>query len=328
MSKKILITTGPLVRDMLANGSNLKPALDAMRADGIEFVTFDKGEHDYTLDDLKKVAPGIQAAIIGSEPWTEEKFKICKDIKCLSRFGVGYDAVDLAKAKEYGIFVTNTRIPELSYSVAECALTLALMVGRTFMPSAYELKNGVWTQRPGRQLHGKTVGIVGFGAIGQAFAGLLQSFGVTILASDPFMNKDAAAKYKAEVVDMDTLLAKSDIVSLSAPNTPENRHMFNAAAFAKMKNGSIFINTARGAMVDEKALYDALTNGKLLGAGVDVWEKEPTPSDNPLLKLQNVMPLPHMAAETVESAAAVAMCTANQMIDTLAGRTPINVLNP
>lgn len=327
MSKKLLVTTGPLVRE-IAKPAGLKKAIDAMRADGMEIITFDKSEHDYTLEDLEGVISGVKAAIIGSEPWGEEKFRIAPDLKAVCRFGVGFDAVDLEKAKQYGVMATNARVPELSYSVAECALTLTLTLIRRMAPSFADLHRGEWNQRQGRQLRGKTVGIVGFGAIGQVFAEVLQGFRVRILACDPSMNREAAKKWGVEAVAMDQLLAESDIVSLSAPNTKENRHMFNAALFAKMKVGALFINTARGAMVDEAALYAALTSGKLAGAGLDVWEKEPTPAGNPLLELENVVPLPHMAAETAECALAVAMCVVGQVRDVMAGRTPINLLNP
>jgi D-3-phosphoglycerate dehydrogenase len=323
MSKKILITAGPFVR---TDPEKLKKATDILAATGAEIVPFVKPT--YTMDEFKAAMPGTVAVIAGSEPWNEAMFKISPDLKIVSRFGVGYDAVDLAKAKEHGVMATNTRVHALSNGVAELSLALIMSVYRQVPLVCADLKAGKWAPRGGRQVRGKTVGIVGFGAIGKCFATLLQGFGVRILACDPYPDLESAKKLGVEIVSMDDLLAASDIVSLSAPNTPENRHLFNAAAFAKMKKDSVFVNTARGAMVDEAALLAALASGHLLGAGIDVWEQEPTPSDNPLLKLDNLVCLPHVAGENLESAAAIAECCAQQVADALAGKTPQFLLNP
>lgn len=328
MTKKVLVTSYMLVRELDNPDSFLGPAVNALRAEGMEFVHFGKGEHEYGMEELAAVFPGPTAAIIGAERWDEEKFRIASGLKCLIRFGVGYDAVDIAGAKKYGIMATNARTPELSYSVAECALTLTLAGLRQFIPACVDLKRGEWNARPGRQLRGKTVGIVGFGAIGRCLAELLLPFRVRVAVCDPYLDRAAAAALNAEAMEMDGLLSASDIVNLCAPNTPENRRMFNAATFGKMKRGAFFVNTARGALVDEAALYRALASGHLAGAGLDVWEREPTPPDNPLLSLDNVIPFPHMAAETAESALAVAMCCARQAIAACSGREPEYLLNP
>lgn len=329
MTKKVLVTTYVLIRELENNDPSgpLWPAVRMLRQAGVEPVLCGKGEHGYDAGILRDIAPGCGAAIIGSEKWGADKMDLCPDLKCLSRFGVGYDAVDLAAAKERRIMVTNARVPESARSVAECALALLLNCARRFMPSHLSLRNGEWSPRSGRQLYGKTVGLIGFGAIGRAFAGLLSGFGTRILAVDPFPDKTAAADLDVALTDLDTLLAESDVVSLHAPNTPENRHMVDADFIAKMKEGVIFINTARGAMVDEAALTEGLRRGKPTAAGLDVFEKEPTPSDNPLLVLENVVAFPHMAAETDESALAVANCTVRQAIAALNGQLPEYLLN-
>ena len=328
MSGKVLITSGPFVRAASGQDDSLREASQILKDAGLEIVAINKGDNEYRVEDFKDIMPGVGAVIAGGEPWNEEWFKISPDLKLIARFGVGYDAVDIAKAKEYGILVTNTRVHELSNGVAELALGLTLAVYRKIAWCCSDMKRGVWQNRSGLQIQGKTVGIVGFGAIGKCFASLVQGFGVRLLVNDPFADQNAAKKMNAEIVPFDQLLAESDIVSLSAPNTPENRKMFNPSAFAKMKDGAVFVNTARGAMVDEAALYEALTSGKLLGAGLDVWETEPTPSDNPLLGLDNVVCLPHIAGETKESTLAMAKCTARQVVAVFSGQTPDFILNP
>lgn len=330
MGKKVLITSGPFDRAPASKESGFEKASDFLVDAGIEIVRLIKREaRDYNAADFSGgFMNGINAVIAGSEPWNEELFKISPDLKIVSRYGVGYDAVDLAKAKEYGIMVTNTRVIQLSQAVGEAALALTLSVLR-HLPAMYrDLRAGAWRGRPGLSLIGKTVGIVGFGAIGQSFAKLLAGFGGKILACDPFVKQDVADKLGAAMTDMDKLLAESDVVSVHAPNIPENHHLFNAKAFAKMKKGAVLINTARGPLVDEKALYEALASGHLYGAGLDVWEVEPTPGDNPLLTLDNVVCQPHVAGETRESAMAIAECDARQVIDALSGKTPQFLLNP
>ncbi len=329
MGKKVLITSGPFDRALASKNSGFAKASDILEAAGIEIVRNIKREaRDYSLADFEGKMDGINAVIAGSEPWNEALFKISPDLKIISRYGVGYDAVDLAKAKEYGIMVTNTRVLQLSQAVAEAALALSLAVLRHLPAMAMDLRNSAWRGRPGRTLIGKTVGIVGFGAIGQNFAKLLSGFAGTIYACDPFVKQETADVVGAKMVDMDTLLAESDVVSVHAPNIKENYHLFNAQTLAKMKKGAVLINTARGPLVDEKALYDALKSGHLYGAGLDVWEVEPTPFDNPLLTLENVVAQPHVAGETLESATAIAECDAQQVIDALSGKTPQYLLNP
>ncbi len=330
MAKKVLVTSRPFDQAQASKGSGFEKVQDLLTSSGLEVVKLIKREaRDYSLDDFKGLMDNIDAVIAGSEPWNEALFKISPKLKIISRYGVGYDAVDLAKAKEYGIMVTNTRVIELSKAVAECALVLTLSLYRHIPALAADMKNGVWAGRGGFLLTGKTVGIVGFGAIGQCFAKLLSGFDAKILVADPFLKDDAVAKkFNASLVPLDTLLAGSDVISVNAPNTPENRHLFGKTNLGKMKKGAVLINTARGPLVDEKALYEALSAGHLGGAGLDVWEEEPTPAGNPLLKLANVVALPHVAGETAESATAIAECDARQIIDALNGKVPQFLLNP
>ena len=152
-----------------------------------------------------------------------------------------------------------------------------------------------------RELSQKTVGLVGFGRIGRRLAELLSGFNVQILAYDPFMNEAAAAERNVTAVTLDELLHRSDVVSLHLPSTEETHHMINTETIAKMKDGAYLINTARGSLIDEKALYEALVSGKLTGAGLDVFEKEPVTPENPLFTLENDVLAPHVSALSYET---------------------------
>lgn len=329
MAAKVLITSQGFDQARASGGSGFEKAAEMLVAAGFDIVRLIKREaSEYSVADFDGLMGGVQAVVAGSERWDEAMFRLSPGLKIIARFGVGFDAVDLAKAKEYGIMVTNTRVVELSQAVGESALTLTLAVLRQLPRMDADMKAGVWQGRAGFSLIGKTVGIVGFGAIGQCFARLLSGFNATILACDPFVTQKTADAFGATMVDMDRLLAESAVVSVHAPNTKENHHLFNAAALARMKKGAVLINTARGPLIDEKALYEALASGHLGGAGLDVWETEPVAPDNPLLALDNVVCQPHVAGITLESCAAIAECDAQQVIDALSGKTPKFLLNP
>ncbi len=329
MTGKVLVTAEAFDRSPAPAGSGFAGAADILESAGLELIRlFKNNPSDYAAADFEGKMAGVTAAIIGSEPWGEALFRACPDLKIVCRYGVGYDAVDLAAATECGVMVTNTRVPELTEAVAELSLALATACLRHMPAMHCDLKAGTWRMRRGRSLFGKTVGFVGFGAIGQCFAKLLAPFGGTRLAYSPSVSQATADAFGVRMTGLDELLAESDVVSVHAPNLPKNRHIMNAGAFAKMKPDAVLVNTARGALVDEKALYGALTSGRLYAAGLDVWEAEPTPADNPLLALENVFAQPHMGGATIESSTAIAACDAQQVLDALSGKTPRYLLNP
>lgn len=325
---KILITSGHLVNQTMYGNDGTGPAIDIIRNAGIEIVHFPKPKYNYTLEELKAIMPGVGAVIVGVDPWGAAQMDVSPDLKGVCRFGVGFDSVNLDDARARGITVTNTRVIELSQSVAEAAMAITLAVVRKVVPAGSALHEGKWSYPvTGFLIRGKTVGIIGFGAIGRCYAEYMQGFGVRLLAYDPYPNHEEAKRLNVTFRSFDEVLAESDIVNLSAPNTAENRNLFNKERFSKMKQGSVFVNTARGGMVDEQALYDALTQGPLAAAGIDVWQQEPTSPDNPLLKLENLLPLPHMASDTGEANLAIAKCAAQQAVDICMGRKPINIVS-
>lgn len=173
------------------------------------------------------------------------------------------------------------------------------------------------------ELGGKTVGLVGFGRIGRRLAELLTGFNVTILAYDPYMNEEAAKERNVIPVSFEELLEKSDVVSLHLPSSKETNHLFNAETIEKMKDGAYLVNTARGTLVDEKALYDALVNKKLSGAALDVYEKEPITPDNPLFELDNIVLAPHVSALTYETNYNGAIICAESIVRVARGEKPV-----
>jgi len=174
-----------------------------------------------------------------------------------------------------------------------------------------------------RELTGKTVGLVGFGRIGRRLAELMSGFGVTILAYDPYMNEEAAKERKVQSVSLEELLERSDVVSLHLPSTKETYHLINKENIGKMRDGAYLINTSRGALVDEEALYEALACGKLSGAALDVFEKEPVTADNPLFGLEQTVLAPHVSALTYETNYNGGLICAESIIRVAQGQKPI-----
>lgn len=264
---------------------------------GFEIVSNDTGRI-LSREEQKDLIKDAYAIIAGTEKYDREMLEGCDQLKVVTRFGVGTDNFDLQTMKNMGIqvgVITNCN------AVAEFALTLILAAMKNLPLYDNAARHGKWSRFPMRELGEKTVGLVGFGRIGRRLAELLAGFNVTILAYDPYMNEEAAKERKVLSVSFEELLEKSDVVSLHLPYSKETDHLINAETIRKMKDGAYLINTSRGTLVDEKALYEALVSGKLAGAGLDVYEKEPVTEDNPLFKLENNVLAPHVSALTYET---------------------------
>lgn len=220
-------------------------------------------------------------------------------LQLIARAGVGVDNVDMPSVSHRGIRVVNAPSAATT-SVAELTVALALLLVRGFLPSSLATKSGRWERGThGGELAGKTVGLVGYGRIAREVARRLGPFDVTVIAHDPYVPKSGDG---TEMVDLPTLYHRADVVSLHAAATKENHHLLNAAAFASMKKGVYLINVARGNLVDESALLEALTSGRVAGAALDVFEREP-PTNRPLLEHPNVIVTPHIGASTPEGQA-------------------------
>lgn len=248
--------------------------------------------------------------------------------KIVANYGVGYNNIDIAAAKENGVVVTNT--PDvLTEDTADLALTLMLATARRIGEGERELRGGKWTGwRPthmlATQVHGKTLGLIGIGRIGRAVARRAHlGFGMRIIYHDPYPLSDAeAATLGAERKEsIEAVLRESDFVSLHCPATPETRHLMNASRFAQMRKGSILINTARGDVVNENDLIAALQAGTISGAGLDVFEKEPSVPDA-LTSMENVVLLPHLGSATTETRVAMGMRAIDNLEAFFGGTAP------
>jgi D-3-phosphoglycerate dehydrogenase len=232
--------------------------------------------------------------IAGVEPLTRAVLKKAKNLKVISRCGIGLDSVDLEAARELGIVVTNT--PDApTIPVAELTLGMILNLMRHLHIIDAGIRRGKWERPMGRLLHGKTVGIVGCGRIGSYVAKLVSAFGCRVLGCDPYLQTHQYCK----LVSLDTLLAQSDIVSLHIPYSADNHHLISTTQLALMKPGAILINAARGGLVDEQALYEAVKSGHLGGAAIDCFEKEPY--TGPLKELPNVLLTAHIGSYAKEA---------------------------
>lgn len=244
-------------------------------------------------------------------------------LRVVARAGAGVDNIDLGAAKELGIIVLNTPGAN-SVAAAEMALGLMLAAVRHIAPAHASVLAGEWRRGDfaGTELFGKTLGLAGFGRIARLVAARAQAFGMTVLAFDPFVSPDSAEAAGVRLVDFEALLAGSDIVSLHAALTDGTRHMIDARALGLMRPGAILVNAARGGLVDEAALAEALRAGRLRGAAVDVYGAEPPGPGHPLIGLPNVLHTPHLGASTAEASANVSIEAADGVLAALRGERP------
>jgi D-3-phosphoglycerate dehydrogenase len=250
-----------------------------------------------TSAEVANLLHDVDGYIAGLDVIDRAALEKANKLKVISRYGVGYDNVDLVAAKEKGIVVTNTPAAN-SASVAELALGLILSLAREIPEASKAVKQGTWPRLSGISLEGKCIGILGLGAIGKQLSRRLAGFDCQILAYDPLADKEFAAKNNIRLLPIDEVIAQADFLSLHLPLLPETRKMVNAEFLGKMKKGSYLINTSRGELVDEAALLAALKNGKLRGAGLDAFSLEPPDPSNPLLHLPQVIATPHLGAQT------------------------------
>lgn len=281
--------------------------------------------------ELQEQLPGCVASLAGSEPYTPRILEAAaaKGLLVIARAGVGYDTVDCEAATRHGILVCIAPGTNQD-AVAEHTFLLILAVLKNLIVQHNALvQQGQWIRRTTRPLRGCTLGIIGFGRIGKAVAKRALAFGCPVIAHDPYPDHAVALRQGVELVTLDELLTRSDIVSLHLPSSAESRHLINRQTLAKMKPSAILINTARGSLVNEADLHEALISGRLAGAGLDVFEQEPPSPDNPLLKLANVVATAHTAGIDTLATAEMARVAAQAITRSLAGEWPAEcVVNP
>lgn len=281
--------------------------------------------------DWKEELRPYAAVISAGEAFPAETIAALDNLELISRFGVGTNEIDKAYAAEHGVAVCNAA-GSFSFCVAECAASLILNLLRDFVNAEKDLRRGDWSRffegRNARQLSGKTVGLIGFGDISQALAEILRGFRCNILAYDIRKNEEAAKRLGVTFCEMDELIAKSDVISLHLPLTPQTKHMIDGNFIAKMKPGAILVNTSRGGLIQEAEVAAALNEGRLTAFGTDVFSVEPPPADNPILSAKNTMLLPHSGSNGIESVEYAGEYAARNVIDFFTGKTVKTILNP
>lgn len=307
---------------------------DDLSSEGVDILRSAKG---LTVDvkiglkppELKAIIADYDAlAVRSATKVTAEVLEAAKKLKLVGRAGVGVDNVDLTAANKRGVVVMNTPGGS-TITVAELTLALMMALSRHVAQATASVKGGKWEKKKfqGRELFGKTLGVVGIGNIGSVVVERCVAMKMKVVAYDPFISAEAAARLGCELVTLDELFARADYVSVHVPLTEQTKNLFNKATFAKMKKGAFLVNCARGGIVDEAALAEALGSGQLAGAALDVFATEPINPDNPLLKLDNFICTPHLGASTEEAQLNVSTALAEQMVDYLTEGTIRNAVN-
>jgi glyoxylate reductase len=283
---------------------------------------------------IRKVR-GVDALVtLLSDKIDAEVFEAAPKLKIVAQMAVGYDNIDVAEATKRGIYVTNTP-GVLTETTADFAWALLLAVARRVVEADKYVRTGQWkvswhpSMLLGRDVYGATLGIIGAGRIGRAVARRAKGFDMKIIYYDVVpMPPEDEKELGARLVDLDTLFREADFVSIHVPLTKETYHLVNEDKLKLMKKTAYLINNSRGPVVDEKALYKALKEGWIAGAALDVFEREPTPMDNPLLKLDNVVVAPHISSASYETRSRMAEMVAENLVAFFEGRQPPNLVNP
>ncbi|HCR97573.1 MULTISPECIES: 2-hydroxyacid dehydrogenase [Halomonas] len=318
--KKSIIVTGRL-------GDPLKETL----AQHFELIEH-SGPLDPTQQDVLDMLSKAHGIIGSGLPITPELLDAAPALEVISTISVGYDSIPVDELTKRGIMLCNT--PDvLTETTADTGFALVMASARRVTELAEWVKAGNWKaslgpDHFGNDVHGKTLGMIGFGRIGQAVArrGAL-GFGMSILYSNASPKPEREAELGAKRCELNELLEKADFVCVTVPLTAETKHLIGADEFARMKSSGIFINIARGKVVDESALIDALEKGTIKAAGLDVFEQEPLPATSPLLNMTNVVALPHIGSATHETRQAMAQRAVDNIRLALQGKPPINLVN-
>jgi D-3-phosphoglycerate dehydrogenase len=277
---------------------------------------------------LEELGKGVDAVLIRSATKMDaEAIAAAKGLKVIARAGVGLDNVDIPAATAAGVMVVNAPTSNI-VSAAELAISLLLASARFISPAHAALKNGKWARSKytGAELFEKTLGIVGFGRIGQLVAHRMQAFGMNVIAYDPYLQPARAAQLGVELVELDDLLKRSDFITIHLPKTKETANLIGVEALKKVKKEVRIINAARGGVLDEAALYDAITEGRVAGAGLDVYVTEPC-TDSPLFQLDQVVATPHLGASTDEAQERAGIAVAVSVRKALAGELVPDAVN-
>jgi len=282
---------------------------------------------------IKKAANVDALATLLSDKIDAEVFDAAPKLKIVAQMAVGFDNIDVVEATKRGIYVTNTP-GVLTETTADFAWTLLMAVARRVAEADKYVRKGQWKvgwhpmMMQGRDIYGATLGIVGLGRIGCAIAMRAKGFNMKVLYYDVIRRPDFEKRYDIVFTELDEIFKTADFITINTPYTKETHHLLDEKKLKSMKKTAYLINNARGPIVDEKALYKALKEGWIAGAGLDVFEEEPTPVTNPLLKLDNVVVAPHISSASYETRSKMAEMVAENLIAYFDGKTPPNLVNP
>ena len=296
---------------------NLKTELEKL----VSEVVYNNTGKPLSSDHLKELLVDVDGFIAGLDEIDAGALNSAPLLKVISRYGVGYNNVDLNAAAKKGVIVTNTPGAN-AIAVAELTIALILNMLRPILPAVQRTKQGEWPRYKGFSLIGKTVGLLGLGAIGKETAKRLTGFGCSVMAYDLYPDEKFAAEHGIEMSILDDILPAADIISLHLPGTAETREMVNKEFIEKMKPGAWLVNTARGDLINEKALVDAIEKGKLSGAALDVYSEEPPPPTSPIFSNDQIITTPHMGAHADSATNAMGRMAMDECLRVLQGIEP------
>jgi phosphoglycerate dehydrogenase-like enzyme len=303
------------------------PYADLLREAGFELV-YPKRPLQLTEEELLHQLPGVSGALAGSEPYTRRVITANPMLRVIARAGVGYDAVDVEAATEHGIAVATAPGTNQD-SVAEHTFALILALAKNVVTQHPAVRAGRWPRQANLPLRGRTLGIAGLGRIGKAVALRGEAFMMRLLAYEPFPDTQFARDHRVTLVPFEQLLRESDYLTLHVPLVPESRQMINRKTLALMKPSAFLINTARGGLVNEADLAEALRTKRIAGAAIDVFEQEPPGKDHPFLAFENVVLTPHAAGVDLQSRDDMALSAARAIVALSKGEWPAEqIVNP
>jgi D-3-phosphoglycerate dehydrogenase / 2-oxoglutarate reductase len=308
---------------------------DALKNAGCEIALgrpFSRASDEYSTAELKELVRDVDVLMVGSrELFSREVMLAAPRLLSIAKLGIGVERIDVRAATELGILVSNTPIPENYLGVAEFAVAMILGLAKNLKSADRAARQGLWRSTRSVFVKNKTVGIIGLGRVGSRVAQLLRPFEVRLLAYDPYVDPARAEQLNVALVELDTLLREADFVTLHAVVTEENREMLGTREFALMKPSAYLVNVARGALLDERALYQALKRGTIAGAALDVFEPEPPALSNPLLEEQiapKTIFSPHAAGLTPELMQKMPLVQLDNCLKVIKAELPEYVVNP
>lgn len=291
---------------------------------GCEMIENRKGR-PLSADELKTIIGEVDGVVAGVDTWNDEIFSHASNLKTIARFGVGVDNIDLQEAKRHRIVVCNS--PGINSSaVAEQTIALMLSLVRAVPRLNGSIRKGEWQRPMFHEMRSRTVGLLGFGAIAKNVAVRLRGFSPRMIAYDKYPDVEKAKSLEVEMVSLEQIFELSDIISIHLPATEETHHLICRENIEKMKDGVLIVNTARGNIVNENGLAEALQNGKVGGMGTDVFETEPVDLKSQLFRFDNYIATPHVSAETFENCEETSIVTARAILDVFTGKEPENRL--